>query len=93
MNKSDTIKTVIVISVIVFFFVVLALNMSPAHKFDLEIPQGLIEQGSQSRKFFTKIRIDGCQYIMWNGVKKFGMTHKGNCDNHPAKPSPAAHEQ
>ena len=28
------------------------------------------------------IEVDGCQYILYDGWKAGGLTHKGNCKNH-----------
>lgn len=28
-----------------------------------------------------EVEIDGCEYIMLNGYRMFGIAHKGNCKN------------
>lgn len=30
----------------------------------------------------TEVEFDGCQYIIFQGYKKGGLTHKANCSNH-----------
>lgn len=31
---------------------------------------------------FSVIELDGCEYVVYSGYKKGGITHKGNCKNH-----------
>ena len=30
----------------------------------------------------SEVEYDGCQYIVFEGYKKGGIVHKGNCTNH-----------
>lgn len=30
----------------------------------------------------TVVVIEGCEYLIYDGLKQFGMTHKGNCKYH-----------
>ena len=52
---------------------------------------GCVEQTEQKVKTtkmqsgfdeLSVVEIDGCEYIMYDGYKAGGLTHKGNCKNH-----------
>jgi hypothetical protein len=31
--------------------------------------------------YFSILRIEGCQYILYRGYETLGLIHKGDCDN------------
>lgn len=31
---------------------------------------------------FAIVKIDSCEYVVYRGYQKGGITHKGNCKNH-----------
>ena len=39
----------------------------------------VVQQGTDE---LSIIEIDGCEYILFDGYKAGGLTHKGNCKNH-----------
>lgn len=38
---------------------------------------------SDSLGEYYTIEIDSCEYVVFRGYQKGGITHKGNCKNHP----------
>jgi len=46
---------------------------------DQEVKTVKIQSGYDE---LSVVEIDGCEYIMYDGYKAGGLTHKGNCKNH-----------
>jgi len=42
-------------------------------QYDYNVPSG---------QNFNIVVIDGCEYVVFTGYYKGGITHKGNCKNH-----------
>jgi hypothetical protein len=38
-------------------------------------------QSTPNNYGIMEVEFDGCQYIIYKGFKKAGLTHKGNCIN------------
>lgn len=46
---------------------------------DQKVKTTVVQQGFDE---LSIVEIDGCEYILYDGYKAGGLTHKGNCKNH-----------
>jgi len=71
-----------IVSVIVTFLMFIMIGLTSCHDTNVE-PLPLDETGESVYGHKIKeVEIDGCQYYVITGIKRFGITHKGNCTNH-----------
>ena len=44
-----------------------------------QVKETIVSNGTDK---ISIIEVDGCEYILFDGYKAGGLTHKGNCKNH-----------
>jgi predicted small secreted protein len=67
-------KTIISYTLLVAFLMVGCVEQT-----DQKVKTTVVQQGFDQ---ISIIEIDGCEYILYDGYKAGGLTHKGNCKNH-----------
>ena len=72
MNRYKIIKTLLLLTIAmsVFGFVILIMDTTPE------------DRQTRLNSQIREIEWEGCQYIIWEGGRKGGITHKENCKNH-----------